>query len=261
MMTNFRRHATGFVCCALASTLVAPAAIAKDQFHFRFEAAEGQSLTWNRGVQAIEAAGPNAVIRVIDSRDQLPDNQTAFRVTVLNTGENAIEVAPQNIWLEDSAGKRVVMLPHEELDGRHRRDIKRRQALAVLGGALSAGSANGYTTGSFNYNGMTSNGTMFSGFGTYSAFDPALAQQQSAAVAAQNQATMNAIQIRQLAGADALNGMLRETTLQPGQVTTGIIAFDPPRNAKKSAGSEVWTIVVWLGVEEHRFQTKLVRLR
>ena len=259
-MTNFRLHAATFACCALASTLVAPAVMAKDQFHFRFAAAEGQSLTWNRGVQAIEAAGSQAVIRLIDSRDQLPDNQTAFRVTVLNNGENAIEIAPQNVWLEDSSGKRIVMLSHDELEGRHRRDIKRRQALAVLSGALSAGSANGYTSGSFDYSGMTSNGTMFSGFGTYSAFDPALAQQQSAAVAAQNQATMNAIQIRQLAGADALNGMLRETTLQPGQITSGIVAFDPPRNAKKTAGSEVWTIVVRLGSEDHRFQTKLVKL-
>lgn len=244
----------------LALSLLAPTANAKNQYFFKFVPMDNQNLTWNRGVPSIDDPSANSIVRLVDSRDQLPDDQTTFRVTILNTGTEPFDVIPDNIWIEDTEGHRVAMLSHEELEGRHRRDIKRRQALAALGGALSAGSANGYTSGSFNYSGTTSNGTFFNGFGTYSAYDPNLALQQQQAAVARNQATFNAIQVRQLGGIEALNGMLRQTTLRPGEITSGVVAFDPPRNLRKIAGKDKVTIVVRVGTEDHRFQAILNEL-
>ncbi|WP_157973146.1 hypothetical protein [Blastomonas sp. UPD001] len=251
---------SSFVALAIVWSAESATAQAKDQYHFKFMPQDGQELTWKRGVAAVDSEGAEAIVRVIDSMDSLPDDQTTFRITVLNIGEEPVEVSSENIWVEDASGTRVSMLDYEELAGRHRRDIKRRQALALFGGAMAAGSANGYTTGSFNYNGTTASGGHFSGFGTYTAYDPNLAAQQSQQAAAQNQATLNAIQIRQLGGIEALNGMLRQTTLKPGEMTSGIVAFDVPRNLRKSVEKEPVSIVAKIGSAEHRFQAKLIEL-
>ena len=258
-LSKLRITAT-LAACAISFAATPPSLSAKDQYHLRFEPREGQELTWNRGVPSIDSAAEGSIVRLIDAKDQLPDDQTTFRISVLNTGDVPVNIDHGNIWIEDAEGARVSMLSHEELEGRLRRDIKRRQALAALGGALSAGSANGYTSGTYNYSGTTSNGTYFNGFGTYSAYDPALAAQQRQAAAAQSQATFNAIQVRQLAGAEALNGMLRMTTLQPGEITSGIVAFDPPKSLRKLAAAKPATIVVKIGDAEHRFQVNLVEL-
>lgn len=240
--------------------VLAPSTNAKDQYHLQFVPQEGQNLSWDRGVPSIDSIAAGSIVRVIDSRDKLPDDQTTFRVIVLNTAGESVNVDPSNIWIEDAEANQLAMLSRDELEARHRRDVKRRQALAALGGALSAGSANGHTTGSFNYSGSTSYGTSFSGFGTYSAYDPALAFHQRQAAAAQTQAAFNALQVRQLAGVEALNGMLRQTTLNPGEITSGIVAFDPPRTMRRKAGEERVTIVVRVGSSEHRIQVKLIEL-
>lgn len=255
-MISFRFHSViPSVFLAMACAVASTAVHAKDQFYLKLIPQDGQALTWHRGVASIDNPAQNSVVRVIDSRDHLPDNQTTFRVTILNTGANSVDVAPENIWIEYSARKRIELLSYEELEGRHRRDIKRRQVLAALG---AAGSANGDTTRSFNYNGMTSDGTLFSGFGTYSVHDPNLAMQQSQQATAQNQATFNAIQVRQLAGEEALNGLLRQTTVRPGEITSGIVAFDPPRDLRKNADSETFTIVVKIGNINHKFRAMLI---
>ncbi len=246
--------------CSFAALIVAPSAQAKDQYHFSFDSVQGQTVSWNKGVQYVDGMTPETTVRVINSKDQLPDNQTTFRVIVLNTSEASIFVSPENIWIEDADGGRSPMLSAEELEGRHRRDVKRRQALAVFAGAMTAGSANGRTSGSFDYSGTTSNGTSFSGFGTYSAYDPVLAMHQQRAAAEQSQATFNAIQVRQLAGIEALNGMLRQTSLQPGEVTSGILAFDPPGSLRKAMDRGPVTIIVKVGSSEHRFAARLAEL-
>jgi hypothetical protein len=260
MSSRSLRFSIFSVVAALSFIFGTPAVRAKDQYHFKFLPSEGQTLFWNRGVPSIDSSSDNTIVRVVDSKDRLPDDQTTFRVTVLNIGQEAVVVSPEDVWIEDANGNHVSMLSFEELEGRHRRDIKRRQALAAIGGALSAGSANGYTSGTFNYSGTASNGTYFSGFGTYSAYDPNLASQQRRAAAAQSQATFNAIQVRQLGGVEALNGMLRQTTLEPGQVTSGILAFDLPRDLRKKVGKEPVAIVVKLGSTEHRFKVQLAEI-
>lgn len=260
MISNKLRVKATLAVCSIALAMLPASLTAKDQYHFRFLPTDAQQVTWNRGVPSIDSTADGSIVRLIDAQDQLPDDQTTFRLTVLNTGEEPITVDHANVWIEDAEGVRVSMLSHEELEGRHRRDIKRRQALAAFAGAMAASSANGQTHGSFNYSGTTSNGTFFNGFGTYSAYNPALAAQQRQAATAQTQATFNAIQVRQLAGADALNGMLRATTLQPGEITSGIVAFDPSRALRKNAANKPATIVAKIGAAEHRFQVNLVEL-
>ncbi|MGN6498827.1 MAG: hypothetical protein ACTHKM_01605 [Tsuneonella sp.] len=230
----------------------ATSAYAREALAVEFLPSSDQTIDWQDGIQIITEFTDHSMVKAANVRDSLPGKQTTFRVVVAS--DEAIIFGPEDIWLEYGNSQRLAAVPYDELAGRLRRDIKRRQALAALGGAMSAGSANGYTSGSVAYSGTTSNGTMYSGTGTYSGYDPALAQQQRSAANAQANATARAIQTRQLQGAQALEGMLKRTTAKPLQMVGGIVAVDPPRDLKP--GSEV-TIVIRVGDQERRLKAKL----
>lgn len=111
------RSVISFAFLAMVYAIAIPAAQAKDQYHFKLMPQDGQELTWTRGVASIDNPASASIVRLIDSRDKLPDDQTTFRVTVLNTGHEPVEVNSENIWIEASAGNRVAMLSHQELVG------------------------------------------------------------------------------------------------------------------------------------------------
>lgn len=241
--------------------LVIPAhASAKDRYQLNFVGQSEQETGWHSGAQFVEDSNATSRVRLVNVHDQLPDKQSTFRVLLLNGGELPVTIGPENVWIEYGDDERVAMETYEELEGRFRRDIKRRETFAMLGAALSAGSANGYTTGSFNYSGSTMYGTQFRGTGTYTAYDPALARQQQAQAREQANATFRSIETRQLQGMDALNGLLRRTTLQPGQVHSSIVAFDPPRSLRRLPERSIVTVVVRIGSAEHRVNAYLTEL-
>lgn len=235
-------------------------ASAKDRYQLLFLQQENQESGWLNGAQFIQNNLNSSVVRLINVHDQLPDKQSTFRVVVLNSGETPVNMGPDDIWIEYGDDERVAMETFEELEGRFRRDIKRRQALAGLSAALSAGSANGYTTGTFNYSGSTMYGTQFNGTGTYTAYDPALARQQQAQAREQANATFRSIETRQLQGMDALNGLLRMTTIHPGQVHSSIVAFDSPRSLRRLPEGTTVSVVVRVGSEQHRMTAFLSEL-
>jgi len=235
-------------------------ASAKDRFQLLFAIQAEQEAGWLNGAQYIEDAKPASVVRLVNVHDEMPDKQSTFRVLVLNGGETPVNIGPDDVWIEYGDGESVAMESYQELEGRFRRDIKRRETLARLGAALSAGSANGYTSGSFDYSGTTMYGTRFSGTGTYTAYDPALARQQQAQAREQADSTFRSIETRQLRGIDALNGLLRRTTIQPGQVYSSIVAFDPPRSLRRLPEGTTVTVVVKVGAEQHRMTAFLSEL-
>jgi hypothetical protein len=224
----------------------------KEQYKIQVQESTEQAVNWQNGVHYIDNLKPNTVVRFISVQDKLPDKQSTFRVVVLNRSENPLVFGPENVSIEYGDGLSIAMATYDELEGRLRRDIKRRQALAALGSALSAQSADGQTTGSVNYRGTTNYGTQFSGTGTYSSYDPALARQQQEALQAQSAATNQAIQARQLTGTQALQSLVRTSTIQPGETYGGILAYAAPKSSKRLPDSGKITIVIKLGDEEHR---------
>lgn len=240
------------VCLSMASQVEA-----KASYQTKFEPSTVQPVHWQNGVQIVDDIQSTSVVRVVSIADALPDNQSTFRIFVLNKSESPVTFGPESIVIEYGEGHRLTLVSKDELEGRLRRDIKRRQALAVLSGAFSAQAANGYTTGSFS--GTTAYGDQVSG--SYSAYDPVLARQQQQAVQEQAAAMDRAIQTRQLSGSQALATMIQTSTVQPGETYGGIVAYDAPSSFKRLAKSGVITIVVNVGNEEHRIAAKVTQVK
>lgn len=240
------------VCLSTASQVEA-----KTSYQIQLQPSDGQTANWQDGVQYVDDTKLASIVRVVSIQDALPDKQSTFRVFVLNNSDKPITFGPENIAIEYGDGERVAMATHEELEGKLRRDIKRREALAVLGGAFSAQGANGYTTGSFS--GTTSYGGHVSG--TYSGYDSALARQQQQAAQEQSAAVNRAIQTRQLSGTQALDGMIQRSTVEPGVSFGGIVAYDAPSSFKRLTKSGLVVIVVNVAGEEHRIAAKVSQVQ
>lgn len=236
-------------------------AYAKAQYRLEIRPVNGQTENWQNGMQYVDDAKAGSTVRLVSTQDPLPDDQSTFRIIILNSSDKPVIFGPENITIEYSKGAAVKMATHEELVGKLRRDIKRRQAIAALGAAFSAQGANGYTTGSFDYSGTTNTGGFVSGSGTYSAYDPALAQQQQVAAREQSMAVAQAINSRRLTGAQALDNLVRTTTIPPRGVMGGVAAYSPPSSFKKLSKDQQVTVVVVVGNETHRIAATVARVR
>lgn len=247
-----------FVVCSLGVT---SNAYGKAQYTLEIVPTNGQTENWTNGMQYVDDAMAGSTVRIVSSQDALPDKQSTFRVFVLNNSDKPVIFGPENIMIEGPKGAIVQMATHEELAGKLRRDIKRRQALAALGGAFSAQGANGYTTGSFDYSGTTNNGGFVSGSGTYSGYDPALAQQQQLAAQEQSLNVARAINGRQLTGDQALKSVIRKTTIQPGRIMGGVVPYTAPSSFKRLSKKDQITIVITVGDEKHRIGARLLSIQ
>ena len=240
---------------------MATSAYGKAQYRLEIRPGIGQAENWKNGMQSVDDVRSGSTIRVVSSQDLLPDKQSTFRIFVLNNSDKPITFGPENITIEYSKSQIVRMATHEELVGKLRRDIKRRQALAVLGGAFSAQAANGQTSGSFDYSGITNNGSYVSGNGSYSGYDPALAQQQQLAAQQQSLVVTQAINGRQLSGSQALKSLVRRTTVPPLGQMGGVVAYNPPSAFKRLSSTEQITIVISVGEEKHRITANVHKVR
>jgi len=244
----------------LLSIGIASKAYGKPQYNLELQPISGQPDNWQNGMQYIDDVKAGSIVRVVSSQDPLPDKQSTFRVIVLNTTDKPITFGPENITIQYGKDKAVQMVTHEELVAKLRRDIKRRQALATLGAAFSAQGADGRTTGNFDYSGITNGGGFVSGSGSYTAYDPALAQQQQVAAQEQSAAVARAINGRRLTGTQALENVFRKTTIQPGAMMGGVAAYNPPSSFKQLSKGEKVTIVVTVGTEQHRIAAKVSKV-
>lgn len=246
------------VSVALFATIFLSAeGAAKTPYQLKAQANDKSAEKWLNGNQYVDNAMTHSIARIVSIRDILPDKQSTFRVYIKNNSSLPISFGPDNIRISFPDGKLISMIPYEELEGRLRRDIKRRNFFAAMGGALSAGSANGYTSGTFGYSGATSTGTQFNGMGMYSGYDPALAQQQQQAAQRQNASTNAAIRAREASGAAALGGLIRKSTVGPGEGFGGIVAYEIPASIKRPTDAPV-SVIIQVGSEEHRLSATLV---
>jgi hypothetical protein len=235
--------------------LIATAApgLAKDAFVLEVAPSEQQSVRWVDGSATVEDTKPGSKV-VFSSRGiELPGNPSTFVVVVFNQSDKPIIFGPENVAIELSNGQKLATTDPSMLETKLRRDIKRRKALAILGGAFSAQGANGDTSGTFSYNGSQSDGTYVTGTGTYTGTDPVLVQQQQQAAREQAAGVNRAIEARKQNGEQALDWMARKTTIDPGQAGGGWLAFDIPSALKKVAQTAPVSVVVKIGSEEHRF--------
>ncbi|UZW54750.1 hypothetical protein NUH86_14865 [Sphingobium sp. JS3065] len=252
--------------CAISAALLAVALFpigngeAKTFYQIQAKPTQKDSEKWLNGNQYVDDVMPNSIVRIVSIRDTLPDKQSTFRVYIKHTFADNVIFGPDDIKISFSGGSQISMIPYEELEGRLRRDIKRRSFLAAMGGALSAGGANGYTSGTFGYSGTTSTGTQYNGTGMYSGYDPALAQQQRQAAQRQQNSTDAAIRARDASGGAALAGLIRKSTVRPGEGFGGTVAYEIPASIKKPAEVPV-SIIVQVGTDEHKIPAGIFPIR
>lgn len=228
-------------------------ATAKSVYVMAPVASAEQATKWVEGTPTIINARPLSNVVFAPRGIELPGKPSSFTVVVFNKSEQPITFGPENVTIELSDGQKLSMADPEAIEGKLRRDIKRRKALAALGGAFSAQGANGYTSGTFSYTGTSTGGGMYSGIGTYSGYDPALAAQQQQAAREQANSVASAIDARRAAGEESMQWLMRKSTIEPGQGDGGLFAFEVPKAFAKAAASKPVTIVVTVSGEEHRF--------
>lgn len=230
---------------------------ARDEYAIEIAASDGQTVKWLDGTATVEGAKPRTTVILANRGIELPGRPSTFTIVVVNKGEQPLTFGPDNVSVEIEGGERITMMDPASLDTKLRRDIKRRKALAALGGAFSAQGANGYTSGNYSYSGTTSSGGHVTGSGTYSGYDPALANQEKEAAEEQAAGVNRAIQERKEGGEQALDWLVRKSTIEPGRAIGGVMAFELPRSLKKLALSAPVNVIVTAGDEEHTFKVKL----
>lgn len=235
-------------------------ASAKERFTVRPEAGHMTFVSWEAGVQKTDDLELTSVVRIVSVTDDLPSKPSTFRFFFMNLTEKTVTIGPEDISLLLPDGTGVSMIAPDVIEASLRKDIKRRQALATIGGAFSAQGANGYTSGSVQFQGMTSDGTLYNGSGTYSGHDPALAEQQMQAAQAQNERVARSIEARRQEGTRSLSSLLRRTSVAPGENFGGIIAFNAPNGLKKIAGKAPIKIVVKSGEINHVIEASVDKI-
>lgn len=240
------------IAIAFGVALAAPMpAQAKTLYILQPRPSGSQQELWLNGKHAVQDVGAEADVAVTQEHDALPGNPSAFRVYVMNKSATAFNFGPESVVVELSDGTRIGMLTSESLKQRVERDTKRRLFFAGLGGALQAGSANGYTTGDFDYSGQMG-GVHTSGSGTFSYNDPVAAQREQEAVRAQTDANFRAFREQRESAMQTLGGLIQTSTVLPGKIFGGIVAYDPPTTLKRARGPQTVTIVVTAGATVHR---------
>lgn len=234
---------------------------AKDSYEIDPQAGEGQSTRWIEGFEVIQDWKPIANVSISNRSLELPGGPVNFVVVVTNNSAEPINFGPEDVHIELASGERIETIDPVTIEGKLRRDIKRRKALAALGAAFSAQEANGQTSGTFNYSGTTSSGGYVSGSGTYSAYDPLVAQQQQQTAQAQAVNVDRAINARKQDGEELLSWMVRRNTIEPAQSIGGVVAIKSLPSSRRAAKLEGATVIIKVGAEEHRFAASFVKLR
>lgn len=240
----------------LAVGLAAPVPVqAKTQYILQPQPIGEQQELWRNGKHGVQDTGSETSIVITQEHDTLPGNPSTFRIFVINHSGTPFNFGPENIAVELPDGTRFGMLTFASLRQHVERNTKRRQFFAGLGGALQAGSANGYTTGNFDYGGQVG-GIHTSGSGTFSYNDPVVAQREQQAVQVQTEANLRELRERQAGAVKALGGLIQTSTVPPGKIFGGIVAYDPPA-FKRTRGQQTATIVVSAGAAVHRIAATL----
>jgi hypothetical protein len=229
---------------------VAPAQ-AKEVYAIEIAASEGQAENWVDGSATIENVMSGSRVVFSQRSINLPGKPSTFVIVVFNQSDQPIVFGPESVTLEIGEGTKIAMTNPALLETKLRRDIKRRKALAIIGGAFSAEGSDGRTTDTFTYNGNSSTGVSIAGTGTYTRNDPALAQQQQQAAEAEAIRVARAIEARKQSGEEALDWMVRKHTIAPGEAYGGWLAFET-RPLRKPLPAPI-KVAVTLGSEQHTF--------
>lgn len=222
------------------------------------EALDGQEQVYQEGVEAIISPKKALVAIRPQAKTYSSEDRPIIVITVLNGTQEPFDFSTEDVhvFLDGEPHK---VFTYDELVA----EIKREKtwaaiAVAISGAAQSMNAANaGYTYNSFT---ADKSGNSAYGFGSYSGYtyNAAAAQQAQAAVNAQTQANLQAIETRSEQSLSSLSvTMLKKTTVFPQAWHGGYVTFDKIPTADHP--SDIRVVIMAAG-EEHEFLFKHFKL-
>jgi hypothetical protein len=255
-----RRYLIALVAYGAFTT---PAIAAK--FDMNLQASPEQTFRLLHGVRALDSASPHSTVRLIQAEGPIKKRSTV-QVLVMNHGEKPFDFGAESVSARLADGTSVPIITYERLmkeEKKHQMWAAIATGLGAAGNSMNAANA-GYVSGSATYSGSTY-GTFgstpysahTSGTAYVTAYDPARAQVAQSIANQENQANFERLADRHAANIQALGGMLRTTTVDPGQMFGGSVMFELPTSVRRSKGPVPVTFFVNVGGEEHRFEAVL----
>lgn len=217
---------------------------------------DGQKKIYQEGVETVISA-KKALVAIRPSTEiYSSENRPTIVVSVQNRTDETFEISSEDVKVfVDGVSHKV--FTYEALVA----EIKRRQAWAAIGAALSGAAESmnaanaGYTynSGTYNASAYDNHGNTAYGYGTFSgySYNAAAAQQAQNAANAQTQANMRAIQDQAEQSLAILGStMLKKTTVLPQAWHGGYITIGKIPNIRQQ--HEIRVVVTAAG-EEHEF--------
>jgi hypothetical protein len=175
-------------------------------------------------------------------------NRVAVSFVFINKSDRPVNVGPEII-----SSDMISVVPYEKLmDEQKSRESTRKfgHFLANFGRAVVANEA-GTSTGTVNYSGMTSNGTIYSGTGTVTVTDPVARERALEQAAAANETQGERMEQAFQYSRSAIAANLRTTTLMPNCRIEGVLTFEIPRALRTSSSSQQFTMTIQMGADRH----------
>jgi hypothetical protein len=231
----------------VATMAIAAPALAQLPLQVLFQPGTEQTATIDHGVEFVVSRQPTSEVRMMTSE---PDENGRLELPflVVNRSSQPITIGPENV-----SSSALTLVTYEQLmeqERRHEGHKKFGNFLARLGTSLGAINA-GNQYGSFNYSGMSSGGTLYSGSGTLTLTNPYLQRQAEEEATATNAARTEQMYASFAAARHELGANLRTTTVMPGQQLTAVLTFDAPKDLQKAASSRPVTLTIQVGADQH----------
>ncbi|QAY80327.1 hypothetical protein [Sphingosinicella sp. BN140058] len=232
----------------------APAAAAK--FDMTFRAGEGQELRMQDGVGAVDSHAEKTSVRLVQ-QDAAIKKRGAIQLQVMNHGDKAFNVGPENVRAVLNDGSPIEIITYERL----RKEEKKRQMWAAVAAGLAAAGNNinasnaGYSSGVGTYR-TTTYGSYGSArtYGTarWSSYNSGVAYAAQSQANAENRAMFANLADQNAARMDALRENMRTSTVDPDDFFGGQIVFELPKAARNGKKPIPVTFIVTIDGEEHR---------
>ena len=183
---------------------------------------------------------------------QVPVADDKGRVAVsfvfINKSDKPVNVGPEFV-----SSDLVAVVPYSKLiDEQKSRESTRRVGhfFAKLGRAMAANEA-GQVNGTFDYSGMTSRGTLYSGTGSFTATDLAARDRALERAAAESETRGQRMEQTFQYARSSIAANLQTTTLLPNHRIAGVLTFATPPALRNAQDSKKFTMTIQMGADRH----------
>ena len=231
---------------ALASA-TAPAFAATNQMRIAIQPTPEQFSRMTHGVQVLISQTAQTEVRMM-TQDPDDKGRVTLAFLFINRSDRAVNIGPESINTSSLAFVSYDQLMEEQRKREGRKKVG--HFFYRLGNALAADSAS-YQHGTFDYSGSSLSGGSFSGSGSFSAYNPYLAQRAQERASSLNEAHAEQMYQSFAINRSEIGSNLRTTTLMPMQQLQSQLTFEIPKASRNQRKAAPFTVTITLGTDQH----------